>query len=89
MFSEQSFDLVLMDVQMPEISGLEVTRAIRRLEEKTGRHVPIIAMTAHAMVGDKESCLGAGMDDYVAKPLQAKELFAAIDTLLPLQKALY
>ncbi|HEV2989362.1 MAG TPA: response regulator [Candidatus Angelobacter sp.] len=89
MFSEQSFDLVLMDVQMPEISGLEVTRAIRRMEEKTGRHVPIIAMTAHAMVGDKESCLGAGMDDYVAKPLQAKELFAAIDTLLPLQKALY
>jgi signal transduction histidine kinase/DNA-binding response OmpR family regulator len=87
--SEQSFDLVLMDVQMPEIDGLEVTKEIRRLEEKTGRHVPIIAMTAHAMVGDKESCLGAGMDDYVAKPLQAKELFAVIDTLLPLQKAVY
>jgi signal transduction histidine kinase/DNA-binding response OmpR family regulator len=89
MFGEQSFDLVLMDVQMPEISGLEVTREIRRLENKTGRHVPIIAMTAHAMVGDKESCLAAGMDDYVAKPLRAKELFAVIDTLLPLQKALY
>ena len=88
MFSEQSFDLVLMDVQMPEISGLEVTKEIRRLENKTGRHVPIIAMTAHAMVGDKESCLASGMDDYVAKPLQAKELFAVIDTLLPLQKAL-
>ena len=72
-----------------EISGLEVTKEIRRLENKTGRHVPIIAMTAHAMVGDKESCLSAGMDDYVAKPLQAKELFAVIDTLLPLQKALY
>ncbi|HEV2963782.1 MAG TPA: response regulator [Candidatus Angelobacter sp.] len=89
LFSEQSFDLVLMDVQMPEINGLEVTREIRRLEEKTSRHVPIIAMTAHAMVGDKESCLAAGMDDYVAKPLQAKELFTVIDILLPLQKALY
>jgi signal transduction histidine kinase/DNA-binding response OmpR family regulator len=89
MMSQQSFDLVLMDVQMPEISGLEVTRAIRKREKSTGRHVPIVAMTAHAMVGDRESCLEAGMDDYVAKPLQAKELFAIIENLLPVQKALY
>jgi signal transduction histidine kinase/CheY-like chemotaxis protein len=87
--SKQSFDLILMDVQMPEINGLEVTKEIRRREKITGLHVPIVAMTAHAMVGDKESCLEAGMDDYVAKPLQAKELFAVVDTLLPLQKALY
>jgi len=88
-FSKQSFDLILMDVQMPEINGLEVTKEIRKREKITGQHVPIVAMTAHAMVGDKESCLEAGMDDYVAKPLQAKELFAVVDTLLPLQKALY
>ena len=78
-----------MDVQMPEINGLEVTREVRKLEKMTGQHVPIVAMTAHAMVGDKESCLEAGMDDYVAKPLQAKELFAVMENLLPLQKALY
>ena len=88
-FFEESFDLVLMDVQMPEIDGWEVTREIRAREKMSGQHVPIIAMTAHAMVGDKETCLAAGMDDYVAKPLQAKELFTVIDTLLPLQKALY
>jgi CheY-like chemotaxis protein len=89
MLSKQSFDLILMDVQMPEINGLEVTKQIRHREKMTGQHIPIIAMTAHAMVGDKESCLEAGMDDYVAKPLQAKELFAVVDTLLPLHKALY
>ncbi len=88
-FSEESFDLILMDVQMPEINGWEVTKEIRTHEQMTGHHVPIIAMTAHAMVGDKETCLAAGMDDYVAKPLQAKELFTVIDNLLPLQKALY
>src|SRR5205807_6172015 len=87
--SRQSFDLVLLDVQMPEINGLEVTREVSRLDQMTGQHVPIVAMTAHAMVGDKESCLEAGMDDYVAKPLQAKELFAVMENLLPLQKALY
>jgi CheY-like chemotaxis protein len=85
---QQPFDLILMDVQMPEISGLEVTRKIREREKTTGQHVPIVAMTAHAMVGDKEGCLDAGMDDYVAKPLQAKELFTVIEGLLPLPKIL-
>ena len=75
----QSFDLVLMDVQMPEMGGLEATGIIRQGEMRTGRHLPIIAMTAHAMKGDRERCLEAGMDGYVAKPVQAKDLQEAID----------
>jgi signal transduction histidine kinase/DNA-binding response OmpR family regulator len=73
------FDLVLMDVQMPRMDGLEATAAIRALEQERGGHVPIIALTAHAMKGDRERCLAAGMDDYVAKPLQSRELYAAIE----------
>jgi signal transduction histidine kinase/CheY-like chemotaxis protein len=73
-----SFDLVLMDVQMPEIDGLEATRAIRKKEIVTGTHLPIIAMTAHAMQGDKERCLQAGMDGYLSKPLNIKELLKVI-----------
>src|SRR5207253_2280879 len=65
------FDLVLMDVQMPEMGGFEATGRIRAAERDTGRHVPIIALTAHAMKGDRERCLAAGMDGYVSKPLQA------------------
>ncbi|HLJ97569.1 MAG TPA: response regulator [Gemmataceae bacterium] len=79
----QSVDLVLMDVQMPDMDGFEATAAIRRKEAATGGHVPIVAMTAHAMKGDRERCLAAGMDGYVAKPIQARELFAALDQLLP------
>ncbi len=67
-----------MDVQMPEMGGFEATRLIRQAEEKTGRRVPILALTAHAMKGDREKCLEAGMDGYVAKPVRAQELFAAI-----------
>jgi signal transduction histidine kinase/DNA-binding response OmpR family regulator len=81
-FEQQPFDLILMDVQMPEMNGLEATAAIRRKEESTGKHIPIIAMTANAMSGDKELCLEAGMDDYLAKPIQTKELFATIERLL-------
>jgi CheY-like chemotaxis protein len=79
----QSFDLVLMDVQMPGMDGLEVAARIRREERGGGRHVPILAMTAYAMKGDRERCLEAGMDGYVAKPIQPRELFEAIDSLIP------
>jgi CheY-like chemotaxis protein/HPt (histidine-containing phosphotransfer) domain-containing protein len=77
----QGFDLVLMDVQMPEMSGFEATAAIRAKEQSAGGHLPIIAMTAHAMKGDRERCLEAGMDGYISKPIRAEELFAAIAAL--------
>jgi two-component system sensor histidine kinase/response regulator len=78
---KQSFDIVLMDVQMPEMDGLKATIAIREGERISGNHIPIIAMTAHAMASDKESCLEAGMDGYLSKPLKAKDLFAAVESL--------
>ncbi len=81
------FDLVLMDVQMPEMDGFEATAAIREQERETGRHLPIIAMTAHAMEGDREKCLAAGMDGYVAKPVASRELFAVIEGLVPTSPA--
>ena len=77
----KGFDLVLMDVQMPEMDGLEATAAIREREKTTGAHLPIIAMTARAMKGDRERCLAAGMDGYVAKPIQAEDLLDAIDNV--------
>jgi len=81
-WESQDFDLVLMDVQMPEMDGYEATEAIRTRERETGRHTPIIAMTAHAMKGDRERCLAAGMDGYVAKPIRAQQIFDAIEQVL-------
>lgn len=75
----EEIDVVLMDVQMPEMDGLEAIRAIRENEKVSGRHMPIISITAHVMKGDREKCIEAGADDYVPKPLQPAELFAAIE----------
>jgi CheY-like chemotaxis protein/HPt (histidine-containing phosphotransfer) domain-containing protein len=82
-FEQRPFDLVLMDVQMPELNGFEAAAAIRERERATGGHLPIIAMTANAMRGDREACLQAGMDGYLSKPFQAQELYEAIAGLLP------
>ncbi|MHB1035652.1 MAG: response regulator [Pirellulales bacterium] len=76
------FDLVLMDVQMPEMDGLEATAAIRVRERQTGRHIPIVAMTAHAMKGDRQRCLDSGMDGYVAKPVRMAKLLKTIEEVL-------
>ena len=80
---KEPFDVVLMDVQMPEMDGMEATAAIRRKEQTTGRHVPIIAMTAHAMKGDRERCLEAGMDGYLSKPIEPNTLYEALEQILP------
>jgi PAS domain S-box-containing protein len=77
------FDLVLMDVQMPVMGGFEATAAVREMEKGTGKHIPIVALTAHAITGDREHCLAAGMDGYVAKPIHPKELFEQIEALIP------
>jgi PAS domain S-box-containing protein len=74
----EKFDLILMDVQMPVMDGFEAAAAIRSEEKTTGAHIPIFALTAHAMVGDRERCLAAGMDGYLTKPIQAEELYALI-----------
>lgn len=81
-FKKEAFDLVFMDVQMPEMDGFEATAFIRDHEKKTGRHIPIIAMTAHAMRGDRERCLESGMDAYVPKPISAAKLQETINALL-------
>jgi len=78
----EKFDVVVMDVQMPEVDGLEATAAIRAGESGTGNHIPIIALTAHAMTGDRERCLTAGMDAYLSKPIRAAELFEVIESIL-------
>jgi CheY-like chemotaxis protein/HPt (histidine-containing phosphotransfer) domain-containing protein len=81
MWRKGDFDLILMDVQMPEMDGLEATRQIRQEEQMTARHVPIVATTAHAMGGDSERCLVAGMDDYLSKPVHRQELLAVLARL--------
>jgi len=78
---KQKFDVVLMDVQMPDVDGFQATAAIREREKLTGKHLRIIAMTAHAMEGDREKCLAAGMDGYIPKPIQAAEMVASIEAI--------
>jgi CheY-like chemotaxis protein len=79
---KESFDLILMDVQMPVMTGFEAVAAIREQEQTTGHHIPIIAMTAHAMYGDRQRCLDAGMDSYLTKPIRARELLKSIKNLM-------
>lgn len=79
--SREPVDIVLMDVQMPEMDGFEATRRIRERERTTGEHLPIIAMTAHAMKGDRERCLAEGMDGYISKPLRPGELYESVESL--------
>jgi len=73
---------VLMDVQMPEMDGLEATRQIRSNQKKAGLYTPIIAMTAHALKGDRQRCLDSGMDGYISKPIHARELFETIEHVM-------
>jgi PAS domain S-box-containing protein len=80
------FHLIVMDVQMPEMDGFEATAAIRKLEKSTGEHIPIIAMTAHAMKGDRERCLAAGMDGYVSKPIRVAEVEEAVAQAMAVKK---
>jgi two-component system, sensor histidine kinase and response regulator len=79
--AKQRCDLVLMDVQMPEMDGFEATAAIREIEKTTGAHILIVAMTAHAMKGDEERCIAIGMDGYISKPIEPQRLFQIIDEL--------
>ncbi len=86
-FANDTFDLIFMDVQMPTMDGVEATSMIREMEKSSGSHVPIIAMTAHAMAGDRQRFLASGMDGYVSKPIHARELFEAIESVLPAMPA--
>ena len=79
------FDLILMDVQMPDRDGFETTAEIRRREAEAGEHIPIFALTAHAMKGDRERCLAAGMDGYIAKPIQVSELQSVLNSLFAIR----
>jgi two-component system, sensor histidine kinase and response regulator len=79
---KDSFDIILMDVQMPGTDGFEATAAIRAREKSSGQHIPIVAMTAHALKSDQERCLSVGMDAYVSKPIRTNELFTTIETLI-------
>jgi two-component system, sensor histidine kinase and response regulator len=78
----ECFDIVLMDVQMPGMDGLEATVAIREQEQLTGAHIPIVAMTAHAFKGDQERCLAIGMDAYISKPIRQQDLYATLESIL-------
>ena len=82
-YAENSFDLVLMDLQMPEMDGFAATSAIRRTETDSATRTPIVAITAHALEGDRERCLAAGMDDYISKPIDLRALARLINGVAP------
>ena len=83
LLEDKSFDIILMDVQMPIMDGFEATKAIRENEKLTGRHIPVIAMTAHAMKGDRQKCIEAGMDEYISKPISSQTLIKLMNSLVP------
>lgn len=80
--SQHDYDIVLMDCQMPEMDGFEASRCIRRREESKETHLPIIALTANTLAGDRERCLEAGMDDFLSKPIRSSELAIMIERYL-------
>ena len=82
LLEQEDFDLILMDVQMPRLDGIQTTRRIREREQVTGGHIPIVAMTAHALTGNREACLAEGMDGYLAKPIRTQELYQSIENLV-------
>lgn len=77
-WEQETFDVIVMDVQMPVMDGLTATRMIREMEVQRGGHIPIIAVTAHAMAEDREQCLASGMDDYLSKPIDVEQLFSIL-----------
>src|SRR5204863_1375590 len=81
--AEKPYSLVLMDCQMPDMDGFEATKALRDKEKKSGNHLPIVAMTASAMHGDRETCIAAGMDDYVSKPVSMEQLQTILERWIP------
>ena len=85
-FEKERFDVILMDIQMPQMDGFQATASIRDSEKKTGRHVPIIAMTGYAMKSDRQRCLDHGMDAYICKPIRSQELFDILESFNPLNK---
>jgi CheY-like chemotaxis protein/HPt (histidine-containing phosphotransfer) domain-containing protein len=87
MIKRTPYSLIFMDCQMPELGGFEAARSIRKIEALTGKHIPIIAMTAHAIEGSREQCLAAGMDDYISKPIDPKQLSTVINEWLPLNES--
>ena len=82
LLSKNKYDIILMDIQMPELNGYEVAKKFREMEKSSGSYTPILAMTANSLAGDREKSLDSGMDDYIAKPLNMTEINARIEALL-------
>jgi len=86
LLKDNSYDIILLDIQMPEVNGYEVAIRLREMEKETGTYTPIIAMTANSFAGDREKCLAAGMDDYIPKPLNMSDIHGRIETVIKNKK---